>query len=148
IYHPLAVATITAEEGIVIRRLVPGVSARDVAEVFRVRCYAGPDLAPWLPADDACAAQGGARQRMAAIELRALCSVSMGVTIRSIKTWTGGVSTPASTRRAWAHSMASSRVAWEAWGTTGFHNQWSAVTNARCMGDPSWTAEPTQSFLW
>jgi hypothetical protein len=50
VYHPLAMATITPEEGVVLRRLVPGVSARDVAAIFAVRCFAGPDLAPWLPA--------------------------------------------------------------------------------------------------
>ncbi len=50
IYHALAVAEV-GDDGVVLREVVKGKSARDVARVFGVPCLAGPDLAEWRDAD-------------------------------------------------------------------------------------------------
>ncbi|MBC7171140.1 MAG: hypothetical protein H5U40_01870 [Polyangiaceae bacterium] len=46
VYHPLAVAEI-GEQGLLLRKVVRGRSAREVARSLGVPCFAGPDLAEW-----------------------------------------------------------------------------------------------------
>jgi hypothetical protein len=46
VYHPMAIAEI-GDHGLLIRKVMKGLSARDVAIAFGVPCYAGPDLAEW-----------------------------------------------------------------------------------------------------